>query len=121
MKILIDMNLSPDWAELFSKQGWAAAHWSTIGDQRAPDHVIMEWACANGYIVFTHDLDFGALLAVTRAKGPSVIQIRIQDILPGYLGHKMIGILKQYEGALETGALITVDESRSRVRILPFP
>ena len=28
---------------------------------------VMEWARSNGYIVFTHDLDFGAILAATRA------------------------------------------------------
>jgi predicted nuclease of predicted toxin-antitoxin system len=27
----------------------------------------MNWALTNGYIVFTHDLDFGAILAATQA------------------------------------------------------
>jgi predicted nuclease of predicted toxin-antitoxin system len=45
------------------------------------DKFRMKWANDNGYVVFTHDLDFGALLATTHAQGPSVIQIRTQDIL----------------------------------------
>ncbi|MGB9880090.1 MAG: hypothetical protein ACPLRM_04935, partial [Anaerolineae bacterium] len=32
MKLLIDMNLSPDWAVVFEQQGWQAHHWSTVGD-----------------------------------------------------------------------------------------
>jgi len=43
----------------------------------------MAWARANGHVVFTHDLDFGTTLALTHAAGPSVIQVRGQNVLPG--------------------------------------
>jgi len=120
MKLLIDMNLSPDWVKVFERQGWQALHWSTVGDPGATDSVIMEWARANGYMVFTHDLDFGTLLATTRAQGPRVIQVPTQDIMPQGLGSRMVQILHQCESMLEKGALITVDETTARVRILPF-
>ena len=73
MKFLIDMNLSPLWVEFFEHQGYHALHWSTAGDPRATDRAIMDWARANTYIVFTHDLDFGTILAVTKADSPSVL------------------------------------------------
>ncbi len=120
MKLLIDMNLSPGWIDVFEQQGWEVVHWSTVGNPCAPDKVIMDWARGNGYVVFTHDLDFGTLLATTRAQGPSVIQVRTQDIMPQSLGARLVKILRQYESLLESGALITVDEIRSRVHILPF-
>jgi predicted nuclease of predicted toxin-antitoxin system len=120
MKLLIDMNLSPHWVEVFEQEGWQAFHWSAVGDPRARDLTIMEWAREKGYIVFTHDLDFGTLLAVTRAQGPSVIQVRTQDVMPQSLGHRLTHILREYESVLLSGALITVDEGKSRIRILPF-
>lgn len=120
MKLIIDMNLSPDWVEALAREGWAAIHWSAVGDPRADDRVIMDWARANGYVVFTHDLDFGVLLAHSRAYGPSVIQIRIQDIRPQHLMDRMVQILREYESVLEIGALVTVDESKARVRVLPI-
>jgi len=40
--------------------------------------------------------------------------------MPQTLGKTMLQIFQQYEEALEKGALITVDEEKSRVRILPF-
>jgi predicted nuclease of predicted toxin-antitoxin system len=36
---------------------------------------IKSWARAHGAIVFTHDLDFGAMLAATKANAPSVIHV----------------------------------------------
>ena len=121
MKILIDMNLSPEWADLLRREGMEAVHWSTVGDPRAGDPDIMKWAREKGCSVFTHDLDLGSILATTRAEGPSVIQVRTQDIMPRSLGSRMVNILRQYEVLLEKGALITIDEVKDRVRILPFP
>ncbi|MEY3870863.1 MAG: hypothetical protein RLZZ338_4757 [Cyanobacteriota bacterium] len=80
----------------------------------------MAWASTNGYIVFTHDLDFGILLATTQANAPSVIQVRTQDILPETLEDIVIPVLCQFESELDRGALITIDPSRYRVRILPI-
>ena len=87
IKILIDMNLSSEWIGLFEQQGWSAVHWSTIGEPTADDATLMRWAVTHGYIVFTHDLDFGAILATTRASASSVIQLRVQDRPVGQASH----------------------------------
>jgi len=80
----------------------------------------MEWARRNGHVVFTHDLDFGTLLALTKATAPSVIQVRTQDVMPAALEAMIASLLRTYEGVLAAGALIVVDEARSRVRVLPL-
>jgi predicted nuclease of predicted toxin-antitoxin system len=118
--ILIDMNLSPDWVSFLQRHGWSAAHWSTVGDPRADDRIIMSWALANRHVVFTHDLDFGTMLALTHAAGPSVLQVRGQDVLPDHLGPFVVAALIQHEDDLNTGALVVVDEKRFRVRVLPL-
>jgi predicted nuclease of predicted toxin-antitoxin system len=120
LQILIDMNLSPGWVSFLNGHGWSAVHWSAIGDPRAKDTEIMTWAIANQHIVFTHDLDFGTLLALTHATGPSVLQVRTQDVLPDHLGPLIHTTLKQHEADLVAGALVVVDEAKSRVRVLPF-
>jgi predicted nuclease of predicted toxin-antitoxin system len=120
MKILIDMNLSPRWVPVLENAGFEAVHWSTIGDHRASDRVIMDYAGANGYVVFTHDLDFGAILAATEAQSPSVIQVRIQNVDADYLGPTVVALLRQCRRHLEAGALVSLDETSRRVRILPI-
>lgn len=120
MKILVDMNLSPQWCPALRKHGHECVHWSDVGDARASDRVIMDWAQRNGHVVLTHDLDFGTLLALTQAAAPSVIQVRTQDVLPAALEALVASLLRAHEGALAAGALVVLDEARSRVRILPL-
>ena len=120
IRILIDMNLSPDWVEPLAAGGWPSVHWSTVGDPRATDREIMDWARTNGYVVFTYDLDFGTMLALTHAAGPSVIQVRGQNVLPDHMSPTILAALKQHESDLAAGALVVVDKAKSRVRILPI-
>jgi predicted nuclease of predicted toxin-antitoxin system len=120
MKILIDMNLSPEWVSVLKDHGFEASHWSEIGDPRAQDPELLEWALQGHYVVFTNDLDFSRLLALTQGKGPSVIQVRGQDLMPESLSMIVATALRQYEKELEAGALIVIDEGSLRVRILPI-
>ena len=114
------MNLSPEWVATLQRHGWEAVHWSNVGDPRAGDKDIMDWAVARQHIVFTHDLDFGTMLALTHEVGPSVIQVRAENVLPDHLEGPVIAALNQHESDLSSGALVVVDESRSRVRVLPI-
>jgi len=120
MQILIDMNLPPGWGSVLSDSGFDAVHWSTIGDGDAPDRTLMQWAKQRKYVVFTHDLDFSALLAATQASKPSVIQLRTDDVLPGSKSNLVVRALRQFESELEEGAILSVDLEQSRVRYLPL-
>ncbi|MDE0232018.1 MAG: DUF5615 family PIN-like protein [bacterium] len=120
MKLLIDMNLSPDWVDFLESRGWPSVHWSRIGDHDAPDDLIMQWAAEHEYVVFTHDLDFGAILALTQASGPSVIQIRVEDVSPRGMGTHALSTLESCAAELSEGALVVVEPHRRRVRILPL-
>jgi predicted nuclease of predicted toxin-antitoxin system len=120
VKILIDMNLSPAWVPFLTQAGFECVHWSSVGNPRAPDAELMCWARAHDHVVFTHDMDFGALLAATRASGPSVLQARVKNTLPSSLGPDVVRVLHFRREALEHGALVTIDKINSRVRVLPI-
>jgi len=120
IKVLVDVNLAPAWTEVLAANRIEAVHWTTIGDPRADDDELLRYAREHGYVVFTHDLDFGTLLALTRARGPSVVQVRTQNVLPAAIGNLVVRVLTEHGAALEAGALVTVDERAARVRILPI-
>jgi predicted nuclease of predicted toxin-antitoxin system len=81
VKLLVDMNLSPSWAERLARYGFEAVHWSTIGAATAPDVEFLTWANEHHFVVITNDLDFSAILAASARATPSVVQIRTQDLL----------------------------------------
>ncbi len=120
LALLIDVNLSPEWAEVLTDAGFQAVHWSAVGDPSAPDEDIMAWALANGCAVFSHDLDFSTMLALTHAAGPSLIQLRGPKVLPEQIGALLIQALKRFEADLKAGALLLIEPGRSRARLLPL-
>ena len=69
--------------------------------------------------MLTSDLDFSALLATSAAAGPSVLQVRTQDVFPESLGAQVARVMFEQADALESGAIITIDEISARVRVLP--
>jgi predicted nuclease of predicted toxin-antitoxin system len=120
MKFLIDMNLSPSWVGFLIEAGFNAVHWSTIGPGDAPDGEVMQWAAEHDHVVLTSDLDFGAILAATRDRRPSVIQLRADVPTPGIMGRVVLSAIGRVREHLVNGALVSVDLGRTRLRVLPL-
>jgi predicted nuclease of predicted toxin-antitoxin system len=120
VKILVDMNLSPEWPRFLESAGHEAKHWTEIGSPMALDEELMRWASENGFVIFTHDLDFGMLLHASRATSPSVVQVRTNDVDPAALAPVVLQALREAELEIENGALVTVYSARHRISILPL-
>jgi predicted nuclease of predicted toxin-antitoxin system len=120
MKLLLDMNLSPLLAMEMTSAGYETVHWSAVGAFNASDPELMAYAVHHGYVVVTHDLDFGAILAASGTKAPSVVQIRADNLEVKAISRLLVIALKQSKQALEQGALLILDTLRSRVRVLPL-
>lgn len=120
MRVLVDMNLSPRWVSVLMGAGIEAVHWSTLGARNATDAEIMAFARTNEYVVLTHDLDFSAILAATQGRGPSVVQIRAENVNPDVIGVTVIAALRRMAAELAEGVLLTVDPNRTRLRVLPL-
>ncbi len=120
MRLVVDMNLSPDWVAVLHQAGHTAVHWSAVGSPSARDREILTWAREREHVVLTHDLDFGAIIAATEADSPSVLQVRSQEPTPEHCGEIIIATLARHAEILAKGALVSVDETRARIRILPI-
>jgi len=120
MKILVDMNLSPKWAEFLIENGIEAIHWSSVGPPDTPDTEIIAYAQTNNFTILTNDLDFGFILAITQNKKPSVIQTRTGVLGPNRIGNVVINAINQLTADIEQGALITIGTRKIRVTLLPL-
>lgn len=91
-----------------------------MGPVGAPDTEILAYAAQHDYIVLTQDLDFSAILAATSGIKPSVVQLRSDNLDPDVIGAKVVSALRQLESEFDSGALLSIDPERTRVRLLPL-
>lgn len=120
MKFVVDMNLGPDWVAHLSGSGHDVVHWSSVGDPRAKDADIVAWARTRDAVILTADLDFAAILALTGARGPSVVLVRVQDTFPSAIGSLVEAQIAAHSDAIAAGAIVTIDVAGARVRVLPI-
>ena len=120
MKLLVDMNLSPSWVGRLAGHGFEAVHWFTIGAATAPDVEILAWANEHEFVLITNDLDFSAILAASAGASPSVVQIRTQDLLSDQVVSTVARALEAHREDIQRGALLSIDEGGTRVRMLPL-
>ncbi len=120
MKLLVDMNLSPDWIPALSEKGWEAVHWPEVGTASAPDHELMQWAREHGHAILTQDLDFTQLLFTSGDAGPSVVLLRLKDEFDAGSRNTVFNALSAARADLKAGALLTISPDRARLRKLPI-
>jgi predicted nuclease of predicted toxin-antitoxin system len=84
------------------------------------DEEIIEKARAEGRVILTHDLDFGRIIAVSRASVPSVVTFRLNDMRPAQVNRYLAEVLAHFAEQLKAGALVSVNERGIRVRSLPI-
>jgi len=120
VKLLVDTNLSPSWVERLARHGFEAVHWSTIGAATAADVEIVTWANEHYFVVIANDLDFSAILAAGAIDRPSVVQLHTQDLLSEGAARIVARALEAHREDIERGALLSIDEGGTRVRMLPL-
>jgi predicted nuclease of predicted toxin-antitoxin system len=85
-----------------------------------PDEQVLAKAVAEQRIVLTMDLDFGYLLAISKASLPSVILFRLEDKRSERVNERLSEVLRLCLNDLSAGAIVVVIETTIRVRRLPI-
>lgn len=83
--------------------------------------IVIDMNLSPAWVRFLEGAGFETVhLAATEATGPSVLQVRTQDVVPEAIGGNVVQVLLTHREALEQGAIISVDMVSSRVRVLPI-
>jgi predicted nuclease of predicted toxin-antitoxin system len=120
MRFLADAGLSPATVDFLINLGHEAVHVRTLGMQRSADADVVARARAESRVVLTFDLDFGDVLALGVLNEPSVIIFRLSDERPASVNRRLAVVVEECAAVLESGALISVEDTRYRVRKLPI-
>ncbi|QLE56060.1 DUF5615 family PIN-like protein [Nostoc sp. TCL26-01] len=120
MKFLADMGISPRTVNWLKTAGYDAVHLVDESLERLADDEILVKARFEGRILLTVDLDFGYLLAVSRATLPSVILFRLGNESYEIINERLAEVLNRFEPDLKVGAIISVSDRDFRVRQLPI-
>jgi predicted nuclease of predicted toxin-antitoxin system len=120
MRFLADAGISPKTVDFLKELGHEAVHVRTLGLARAMDAELVERARADSSVVVTFDLDFGDILALGVLDKPSVIICRLADERAESVNQRLAKVLAERVSDLESGALILIEDTRYRVRRLPF-
>ena len=120
MRLLLDQGVPRSAGRLLREEGHDVVHTSECGLSTASDPSILLRAAQEGRVVVTLDADFHALVALSGARWPSVIRLRVQGLRAEGVAGLVRKVAAQCGKDLDGGALVSVFGARIRVRGLPI-
>ena len=119
MRFLVDMCVDVRVSEWLRGQGHDAVHLRDQGLHRLANGEIFRKAASENRTVVTCDLDFGEIAAFTHGQKASLLVMRLHDVRFEQVISRLSAVLAESAAALDQGAVISVEDSRHRIRFLP--
>jgi predicted nuclease of predicted toxin-antitoxin system len=120
VRLVLDVNFGTDWAAALSDHGADAVHWTEVGDPRASDEEVVEWARRNRCAIVTQDKGVASRVVLRHVTAPSVIQIRNAQAMKPGLSARVAALAKVHASDLERGAILVLDARTGNVRVRPL-
>ena len=120
MRFLADMGVSQRVVTWLQEQGHEATHLRDEGLQKLENGDIFTKAFRESRIILTWDLDFTEILALSKTGTVSAVVFRLMNTRSDHVIERLERVLSESAQDLEEGAIISVEEGRHRVRLLPL-
>jgi predicted nuclease of predicted toxin-antitoxin system len=120
MRFLADVGIGARVVGWRRDNGHDVTHLSEEGLLPLPNGEIFGKGIAERRVILTFDLDFGEIAALSRGRKASVVVFRLHNTRSDHVIARLSVVLEKSMSALETGAVVVVEESRHRIRYLPI-
>jgi len=120
MRFLADMGVSQRVVTWLRAQGHDATHLRDEGLQQLENGDIFTKAFRESRLILTWDLDFTEILALSKTGTVSAVVFRLMNTRSDHVIERLGRVLLESAQDLEEGAIISVEEGRHRVRLLPL-
>ena len=113
------MGVSLEVVRWLRNEGHDAVHLREESLGRLTDPNIFAKALAEDRVILTFDLDFGEIAALSRGTLAKVVVFRLRNARAANVIARLSTVLSDAQAELDRGAVVSVEESRHRVRRLP--
>lgn len=120
MKLLPDVNIAAATIQALRKRDLDVLALTEAGLHRLQDPDILALAEREGRSVVTFDRRFTTSLALFRMALPSVVIVSVRDQTPASVTPRLLSALDQHRSKIAEGAIVIVDDDRTRVRKPPL-
>jgi predicted nuclease of predicted toxin-antitoxin system len=120
MRFLADMGVSQRVVTWLQEQGHDATHLRDEGLQKLENGEIFTKAFRESRIILTWDLDFTEILALSKTGTVSAVVFRLMNTRSNHVIERLERVLSGSAQDLQEGAIVSVEEGRHRVRLLPL-
>jgi len=120
MRLLVDEALQDAVAHQLAAAGHDTTHVRLLGLSGHTDDEVMTLALSDNRVLVTTDTDFGTILALTGAAGPSVVLLRGTGDSVHERVTAILEVLPRVEHELSEGAVVVIEPDRFRIRHLPI-
>jgi predicted nuclease of predicted toxin-antitoxin system len=120
MRLLADLHIAPRTVQFLRSLGHDVLRVTDLLPATASDESIVERAGQDQRIILTQDLDMTAIIALSRRQYPSLVTLRLSSVRIEFVNSILQRTLPVLEHDLQQGALVTIEDSRVRLRRLPL-
>lgn len=118
MRLLADLHIAPRTVEFLRTLGHDVVQVTDLLPANASDKEIVERAAQERRTILTQDLDFSSIIALSGRRTPSLLFLRLSSSKIEMVNAVLQRTLPVLESDLEQGAIITVEDQRTRLRRL---